>query len=200
MAQGSDWESRYAACERLFGLEPSPLLKDNGHLLRRGARALAVGDGEGRNGLWLASQGLRVCALDLSPTALGRAADRARREGLALETQCCDALSWQWPRRAYEVITLIFVHLPAAQRRRLHQYMRTALRPGGLIFIEAYHRDHLRCGSGGPADPELLYTPQTLREDFAALDILTLRKTDTQVVMGDGTQGPGVVLHFIARA
>lgn len=200
MKQNRDWESRYAASAGLFGDDPSPLLTANRHLLQPDMEtALAIGDGEGRNGLWLAAQGLRVLSLDLSPTALRRATTRARQQGLAFDTLCGDALQWTWPRQAFDVITLIFVHLPPPQRSRLHRLMQQALRPGGLIFIEAYHQDQLRCASGGPANPAVLYTLDTLRQDFVGLEILTLEKTGTRVVVDGSDQGSGVVVHFVAR-
>lgn len=199
MPQGTDWESRYAGSTCLFGDDPSPLLTANRQLLQPDMAALAIGDGEGRNGVWLASQGLRVLSLDLSATALQRTEARARQQGLAIDTLCCDALRWTWPCQAFDVITLIFVHLPPPERQHLHHLMRQALRPGGLIFIEAYHEDQLQCASGGPSNPEILYTLDILRQDFASLEIQTLEKTSTRVMREGKDQGDGVAVHFIAR-
>ncbi len=199
MNAGRDWENRYAGTPCLFGNTPSPLLVRHSRLLQPGMQALAVGDGEGRNGLWLARRGLQVLALDLSPTALHRARQQADEEGLAFETCCIDALAWSWPRQAFDVITLIFVHLPPPQRMQLHRLIQTALRPGGLLFIEAYHTDQIHRASAGPTDPALLYTEDALCRDFAALETLHLEKTVTDVVVGNQARGCGVVVHFVAR-
>ncbi len=200
MKQGGDWESRYAGCACLFGNDPSPLLTAYRQLLQAGMEALAIGDGEGRNGVWLAAQGLRVLSLDISATALRRAAARAQQQGLAIDTLCCDALQWEWPCQTFDVVTLIFVHLPPPQRHHLHRLMQQALRPGGLIFIEAYHQDQLQCASGGPSNPEVLYTLDILRQDFAGLEILTLEKTTTRVMMEGSDRGSGAVVQLVARS
>ncbi len=210
---GTDWETRYAATESLFGDQPSPLLTRHAGYLRPGLHALAIGDGEGRNGVWLAAQGLRVLALDLSTTALRRARARARAAGVLAryQTRCQDVLSWNrvGPQtaqdtarnpQAFDVITLIFVHLPPEKRRCLHHLVRRLLRPGGLLFLEAFHQDQRERGSGGPSDPDLLYTEALLRRDFAGLQVLQLEKTTTEVILGGEHRGEGVVVHFAARS
>ncbi|HHH36962.1 MAG TPA: class I SAM-dependent methyltransferase [Gammaproteobacteria bacterium] len=195
-----DWEARYRQAPCLFGDDPSPLLTGHAQLLQPGGHALAVGDGEGRNGVWLARRGLEVLSLDLSATALARARKRARQAGVTLTTCCSDALAWRWPEHVFDVVTLIFVHLPPAQRHRLHRLMAKSLRPGGLVFIEAYHRRQRDCASGGPADPDLLYTEAVLRRDFAGLEILKLEEAATRVVVEGEDRGEGRVVHFIAQA
>jgi hypothetical protein len=194
-----DWEQRYAAAQRLFGDSPSELLVNERQRLRPGQRALAVGDGEGRNGIWLAEQGLRVTALDLSPTAQRRAAVRAAQRGVAVELVCTDLFQWNWPSERFDVITCIFVHLPPAPRRRLYELMWQAACPGGLIFIEAYHRDQAGRDTAGPQDPALLAEETELRDTFAAADILRLQRTTTDIFSDGEHRGHGDVIHFVAR-
>jgi 2-polyprenyl-3-methyl-5-hydroxy-6-metoxy-1,4-benzoquinol methylase len=194
-----DWEQRYAAAKRLFGDAPSELLVKERQRLKTGQRALAVGDGEGRNGVWLAEQGLRVTALDLSPTAQRRAAALAAQRGVEVELVCTDFFHWSWPVARYDVITCIFVHLPPPQRRRLYEAMWTATRPGGLILIEAYAREQAGRCAVGPQDPALLADETELRHLFAAADILRLEPATTQIVSDGEHRGQGDVVHFSAR-
>ena len=198
MSTGS-WEERYSSAERLFGDQPSELLLAQRALLRPGMRALAIADGEGRNGVWLAEQGLIVAAVDLSATALTRARARAAEHGVSLTTTCADIFEWTWSDTAYDVIVDIFLHLPRAARQRLHQRIRSALRPGGLVFLEGFHRDQLGMDSGGPRDPDQLYTLEELREDFDGLEILQARIAPTEVEQAGIRQGPGVCVQFVAR-
>lgn len=193
------WEERYSSAERLFGDEPSELLLAQRALLRPGMRALAIADGEGRNGVWLAAQGLIVDAVDLSATALTRARARAAEHGLSLTTICADILEWPWTDTAYDVIVDIFLHLSREARQDLHHQIRSALRPGGLVFLEGFHRDQLGMDSGGPRDPDQLYTLEELREDFKGLEILHARIAPTEVERAGVRQGPGVCVHFVAR-
>jgi SAM-dependent methyltransferase len=195
----TSWDDRYAATPNLFGDEPSPLLLEFRPLLTPGMRALAVGDGEGRNGVWLAQQGFEVLSIDLSAVALERARLRAASRGVALRTLCMDILAWDWPGAAFDLVTLVFVHLPAAQRQRLHQAITRTLAPGGLFMLEAFHRDQLGCTSGGPADPGLLYTLESLETDFAGFETLKLARVDTDVILAGESRGRGVAVHYVAR-
>lgn len=193
------WDDRYAATPNLFGDAPSPLLLEFRHLLSPGTRSLAVGDGEGRNGVWLAQQGLEVLSIDLSAVALGRARARAAARGVSLRTLCMDALEWDWPQAAFDLVTLVFVHLPAVQKTRLHQAIIRTLMPGGLCLLECFHRDQVACASGGPADPDLLYTLDMIAQDFSGFEIMKLARVETDVVLGGEPQGKGVAVHFVAR-
>lgn len=58
------WDERYSVEDYVFGTEPSGFLTRRDHWLKRGAKALCVADGEGRNSVYLAEQGLQVTAWD----------------------------------------------------------------------------------------------------------------------------------------
>jgi SAM-dependent methyltransferase len=195
----TSWDDRYAATPNLFGDDPSPLLLEYRPLLSPGMKALAVGDGEGRNGVWLAQQGLDVLSIDLSAVALERARTRAASRGVELRTLCMDILAWEWPQAAFDLVTLMFVHLPAGQRRQLHRAIARALTPGGLFMLEAFHRDQPGYASGGPADPDLLYTLESLKADFAGFETLKLARVETDVVLAGEARGKGAAVHFVAR-
>lgn len=195
----TDWEQRYAAVPQLFGDEPSDLLLSERQRLQAGMSALAVGDGEGRNSVWLARQGLRVTAIDLSITAQRRAARLAAKHHVDVEFICTDLFAWTWPQAHFDVITCIFVHLPPAQRRRLGERIWHATRPGGLILIEGYQREQAGQNETGPRDPALLFDEDDLRRQFAAADILRLTSQTTEIVTAGQHQGHGRVIHFTAR-
>jgi len=194
-----DWEQRYAGTTQLFGDAPSELLLSEQHRLQPGLRLLAVGDGEGRNGVWLATQGLEVTAIDISATALQRSQTRAKLNHTRLETICANIMQWAWPADTFDVITSIFVHSPPAQRQFLHQSIYHAVKPGGLILIEAFHADQLRLNSGGPRDPSLLLTEDMLIKDFEDAEILRLEQVTTKVAINGQLHGDGSALHFVAR-
>lgn len=195
----TDWEQRYAAVTQLFGSEPSELLVSERDRLHPGDRALAVGDGEGRNSVWLAEQGLRVTAVDLSWTAQQRAAQLAARRNVSVEFICGDFFEWTWPEAHYDIVTCIFVHLPPAQRQRLFELIWNATRPGGLILIEAYHRKQAGQNDAGPKDPAMLIDETELQTRFAAAEILKLTATATRIVVAGQYQGDGTAIHFVAR-
>lgn len=197
--QSFDWEQRYQAEEQLFDTQPSELLLAQHAHLKPGLQALAVGDGEGRNGVWLAEQGLAVTSIDISPTALSRAQSLAQQRHVELTTQCADVLNWDWPQSHYDIITSIFVHLPSTAIAQLHRDMAAALKPGGIILLEGFDQQQQFLDSGGPRDPDLLFSEQQLRENFAACEVLSVEHCPTDVRMGGQLLGTGQVIHFVAR-
>ncbi len=195
----ADWNTRYAASPQLFGDRPSPLLTGHRALLRPGMRVLAIGDGEGRNGVWLAAQGLDVLSVDQSTEAQARARARADALHVPLETQCVDVTAWEWPQAAFDAIVCIFVHFPSTTRPAIHRAIIDALRPGGLLILEVFHRDQIARGSGGPSDPDLLYTTGELAAAFSDCEILLLEQAETDVEVHGECKGRGSVVHLIAR-
>jgi len=199
VAHGFDWEQRYAEAARLFGDSPSELLLAERQRLQAGMTALAAGDGEGRNGVWLAEQGLQVLSIDISATALQRARALADRREVVIETLCTDLLQWSWPTARFDLVTSIFLHLPGPMQRDVHHSMWQALRPGGLLLIEGFHVDQVKLDSGGPSDPALLLSETVLHEDFPEAEILRLEQVPTRVEIAGVYQGEGAAIHCVAR-
>src|SRR5271154_5940013 len=98
------WEQRFAAPEYVFGTEPNAFLKSQAGMLPKSGKALAIADGEGRNGVWLAEQGLDVLSMDFSPTALAKAKALARERGVTLRLVQADILNWEWPNAEFDVV------------------------------------------------------------------------------------------------
>ena len=86
MSELERWEKRFSAPDYVFGTEPNAFLKAQAGLLPKSGTALAVADGEGRNGVWLAERGLDVLSIDWSPAAQAKARTLAKMRGVALRT------------------------------------------------------------------------------------------------------------------
>lgn len=193
------WDERFRPGPAAYGTAPSLFLQEQAHRLRAGQRALVPADGGGRNGVWLAEQGLDVLSVDFSVEGLARARELAARRGVALRTEQADLLAWTWPRDHFDVVASIYFHLPSAVRPRVHEAMRAALKPGGLVILEAFHVDQMDYPSGGPRDPDLLFTEERLRADFAAAEILELRREKVDLDESPLHRGPGVLMRMLAR-
>jgi SAM-dependent methyltransferase len=159
--------------------------------------ALALADGEGRNGVWLAEQGLAVTSVDLSAVGMAKASRLARERHVDLVTICADVLEWEWPLSAFDLVAEIFLQVPEADRRLIHRRIRRALRPGGLVVIEAFHKRGV--GRGGPSDPDLLYDAAGLREQFDGFEIFELREETVRLDEGHRHQGNAEVVRLVAR-
>lgn len=193
------WEQRYSEPGYVYGTEPNAFLVAQRHRLMPGMKALAVADGEGRNGVWLAQQGLNVLAVDASPTALKKARGLAAARGTEIRTECVDLTEWSWPRNAYDLIAAIFIHFPPEHRPRMHRAMLDSLKPGGLLIMEAFHTDQIKYASGGPPVPEMLYTAAMLEQDLAAAEGLELQEAVTELREGIYHNGTAAVVHGVWR-
>lgn len=193
------WDNRYGEPGYAYGTEPNVFLCDQSSRLPPGARVFVVGDGEGRNGVWLATQGHDVLSVDASPVGLAKARRLASERGVPLQTQEAELSTWDWPVSAFDAVVSIFVHFRPDIRARMHAAMLAALRPGGLLMLEAFTPDQLNYPSGGPRDREMLYTPDLLRQDMGKGEILLLEELVTELDEGKYHRGPAAVVRLIVR-
>jgi cyclopropane fatty-acyl-phospholipid synthase-like methyltransferase len=199
----SFWNDRYAEPGCGYGTAPNAYLAAQAHRLRPGMTALVPGDGEGRNGVWLAEQGVHVLSVDLSEVGLQKAQALAAERGVAIQTERADLTAWDWPEATFDVVVEVYLHLGPGARSRLHAAMLAALKPGGLLILEAFRKEQLRYreqyGSGGPPDTAFLYDAETLQQDFAAAEILDLEETVTTLREGSYHSGPAAVVRGLFR-
>ena len=177
----TQWDERFAPEHYWFGTEPTPFLAEQGHRLKPGMTALSVADGEGRNGVWLARQGLKVTTVDLSPLGIAKAQRLAAQFGVTVTTICADLEAWDWgPPRFDLVVGILFQFAGPAWRDGIFRAMKDALNPGGLVMIQGYRPEQIAYGTGGPPFVENLYTVELLRAAFAEFDILHLAAYDRE--------------------
>jgi SAM-dependent methyltransferase len=193
------WNERFSKPGYFYGVEPNEFLKAQATLWKPGMRALAPGDGEGRNGVWLAQQGLDVLSVDGSAVGIEKAQRLAAERGVPLQTEVADLTRWRWPEAEFDFVASIFLHLFPEGRQYAHRGMAAALKPGGYLILEAFHQDQLGRGTGGPKQMDLLYTEEILREDFSTLEILTLERAEPHLDEGKKHRGRAVVVRLIAR-
>ena len=196
----STWDARYDKPEYIFGKAPNAFLARQKARLARGTRALCIADGEGRNSVWLAAEGLRVDAFDVSPVGVDKARRLAAERGVTVSFNLCDIDAWTWQANAYDVVAAIFFQFAdPAQRARIFAGIVRTLAPGGWLFLEGYTPKQLDYKTGGPSQIEHLYTPVLLRESFAALDIVELVEYEEEVDEGPQHRGRSALIDLVAR-
>ena len=194
------WNQRYGEAEYIFGTAPNAFLAAQAALLKPGQRALCVADGEGRNSVWLAEQGLEVVAFDFSPVALGKARRLAASRGVRVRYELATVYDWPWPQAVFDVVAAIFVQFADPPMREfLFERMIAALKPGGLALVEGYTPAQLKYGTGGPKQVDQLYTEELLREAFGALEILRLTAYEAELDEGSRHRGMSAVIDLVAR-
>ncbi len=193
------WDQRYRAGEILFGEEPSLFLREQTFRFVPGMKALAVADGQGRNGVWLACRGLDVLSVDISETGLQHARELASRRSVTLQTECCDLTTWNPPRGVFDLVVEISIHFPSEIRRQVHRNLMDALRPGGLYLVETFHETQCGRASGGPKDLDMLSSRVKLQEDFREFSILELMEGTVLLNEGPRHQGEAWMVRMVAQ-
>ncbi|MDH4865432.1 class I SAM-dependent methyltransferase [Alcaligenes nematophilus] len=194
------WDQRYAVDDYVFGTEPNAFLVSQARHLRPGMRALAVADGEGRNGVWLARQGLDVVSMDASAVGLAKARKLAATHDVPLTTVRADIGSFDWGQEQFDVVVAIFVQFAdPALRTRMFAGMQQTLRHGGLLLLQGYRPEQLAYATGGPSVVENLYTIDMLCNAFSNLQIESLREHDSEITEGHGHRGMSALIDLVAR-
>ena len=196
----SHWDDRYSAEGYLFGEAPNAFLAQQGHRLQQGWTALAVADGEGRNGVWLAEQGLSVRSVDGSAIGRAKALKLATSRGVIIDYTLVDLSQWEWPEHEFDVVAAIFIQFASPPlRKEIFDGMKRALKPGGLLLLEGYRPDQLKYGTGGPSALDNLYTEALLLEAFSDFELLELRSHDSVIHEGSGHRGMSALIDLIGR-
>jgi SAM-dependent methyltransferase len=200
MSEFDRWEGRYKAPEFVFGKEPNYFLAQCAGLLPTSGRALAVADGEGRNGVWLAERGLKILSLDFSPAAQEKARALAAERCVEIDIVNADVHTWAYPDAAFDVVVEIFTQFSSpAERAAKWAGMRKTLKPGGLLILQGYTPRQLHYGTGGPKQIENLYTRAMLEEGFAGLHDMQFTEEEIEMHEGAGHGGMSAVIGLTAR-
>mgnify|MGYP003415544640 FL=1 len=196
------WSTRYrdAGEDYVFGTTANRFLAAQSALLGSGRTALSVADGEGRNAVWLAEQGLRVTATEISPVALEKARKLAAGRHVEVDFVVADAVAWDYPEAAFDFVVGIFIQFAdPVQRERIFAGMARALRPGGHLIVHGYTPKQLEYRTGGPSAVENLYTAELLRTAFPGLDIVHLQEYEDVLDEGVGHKGQSALVGLVAR-
>jgi len=181
----NDWDRRYEGSDLVWTATPNRFLVTEVQGLHPGA-ALDVGCGEGRNAVWLAEQRWRVTAVDFSHVGLDKARRLAEAGGVGVEWVLADLRSYQPLQRAYDLVIVLYLHLPAGERRAVHGAAARALRPGGVLLVVGHDLANLSEGYGGPQDTSILFTPDDVAADLADLSIERAERVERIVSTDEG--------------
>lgn len=196
------WSTRYrdAGEDYLFGTAPTRFMEKHARHLAAGATALSVADGEGRNSVWLAEQGLAVTAVDISPVGIEKARKLAAGRNVSVAFIQADVLAWDWPRDAFDFVVGVFIQFVApSERTKLFEDMKSAVKPGRLLLLHGYTPKQVEYKTGGPPSPDHMYTPALLRDSFAGWDILELDDYEDNLEEGLGHRGRSALIDLVAR-
>jgi uncharacterized OsmC-like protein/predicted O-methyltransferase YrrM len=183
--EAHDWDERYRGATLLWTERPNQLLVEEVSGLTPG-RALDLGTGEGRNAVWLAEQGWQVTGVDFSRVALERGAAIAQRAGVDVAWVPADLTQYRPSAAAFDLVLILYLHLPPDARRAVFDHAVMALRPGGRLLIVGHDLENRVAGHGGPQDPSVLYTPDRIAAELPGLAVARAHTVKRQVQTSEG--------------
>ena len=193
-----DWDDRYADSDYLFGTAPNDFLKSVANRLTPNSQILCLADGEGRNGVYLATLGHEVTAIDQSRVGLEKAKKLAEQKQVSIETIEADLAEYDLGVESWDCIVSIFFHIPSAVRAHIYPRIITALKPGGILILESYTPEQLDHGTGGPPISDLMLTKEELAQNFYEMNLEHLQELEREVIEGAGHTGLASVVQLLA--
>ena len=194
------WDARFSSDEYIFGTEPNVWLAQHADLLKPGMRVLAVADGEGRNSVWMAKQGLQVDAFDISPVGVEKAKKLAQQQGVDVNFSIHSIEDYPWTTGDYDAVVAIFIQFADPDTRAaLFKRMKSALKPDGVLLLQGYTPKQLEYKTGGPPNLSHLYTEDLLQEAFSDLDISELLAYEQVLTEGTQHHGQSALIGMVAR-
>lgn len=196
---GAFWDERFAAETYRYGTEPNRFLAEHAHDFGEGLRVLMPGDGEGRNGVYLAKLGHKVTIIDISRRGIEKAEALAKRRGVEIVAVHADLRDWEPPTARFDLIGSFYLHVHPDIWGAVQAKLIRALKPGGVVILEAFTVEQLKYESGGPGNPDMLLSAAKLRQAYAGFAFELLEEKVVELGEGEGHRGEGAVVRMIAR-
>jgi SAM-dependent methyltransferase len=195
------WNERFDKAEFIFGKEPNEyLVEQTNQCLKPKDKVLCIADGEGRNGVWLAKQGMQVVGFDVSDIALAKAKQFAQDNQVIIDYSLCDSDGFNWGTNNYDAVIGIFIQFAdPIMRARIFKQANEALKPGGIFILQGYTPKQLEYKTGGPSLIEHLYTEDMIRELAKDFQILDLRCYEKELSEGARHTGMSALLGLVAQ-
>jgi hypothetical protein len=197
---GQLWDKKFSREGYFYGFEPNAFIASKTDLLVPQGEVLCLGEGEGRNAVYLASKGFDVTALDASPIGMSKALMMATNKGVSFQVELLDLEQWK-PTKSYDAVVTSYLHLEDPLRTQAFKQALQTLKTDGYFIGEFFSLNQIPRDSGGPKKPELLYTLASLESIFSMNDceIIHLQEEDVPLDEGKGHQGDALVIRVIVK-
>jgi cyclopropane fatty-acyl-phospholipid synthase-like methyltransferase len=195
----NQWNTRFQAEDYVYGKKPNIFLEETTRKFQLSGNALAIAEGEGRNGVFLAEQGMNVTTWDYAESGLDKTKKLAEERGVNIQTELVDLNNAKWTPDAWDEIVCIFGHFPKELREKTLVGVREAVKPGGYYITEVYSQKQIPYNSGGPRDINFLYRPEEFWQTFADWRILHFFMGEVVRNEGELHNGLSHVIQFVGQ-
>lgn len=193
------WNTRFQTENYVYGREPNVFLKEFQKKIKISGDALAIAEGEGRNAVYLAEQGMNVTTWDYAESGLVKTKKLAKERNVLVATELVDLNEANWSKSKWDEIVCIFGHFPAELRQKTLQGVKEAVKPGGYFLTEVYSHYQIPYQSGGPQNLNFLYKSEEFLETFAEWKIIHFFMGEVDRQEGDQHSGLSHVIQFVGQ-
>ena len=193
------WNERYKTEEYFYGTYPNEFLRTVIGALKNKSKILCIGEGEGRNAVFLSLNGFHVTAVDFSEQGRKKALELSHQHKVSLDYRVCALENFDFEREKWDAVISIFCHLPSTIRRLVHGRLESGLKSNGIFIFQAYNPGQLEHKTGGPKDIDMLYTELIIKNDFKNLEWNFLKNSVECLSEGNGHHGISSLLSGIGR-
>lgn len=190
------WNSRYAEQKFAYGTQPNTFLKEKLENIKSG-RALFLGEGEGRNAVYASKLGWQVDAVDFSSSAKVKALKLAEGNKVTINYEVCDLNEFRFKENYYDLVVMIFLHLPLELRKKVFKNSINSLKRNGILLIEAFNKNQINNSSGGPQSLDLLYSENDVLGLVKDLRTETIETKSIELDEGEYHKGKADVVRFV---
>ena len=198
MKQQEFWNEKFSRDGYLYGTNPNEFIKSSYDNFKKSQKVLCLGEGEGRNAIFLAKKGYEVEAIDASDVGLNKLLEQSKLENIEIKTTCMDINMWL-PDKKYGAILFTFMHLRIEELKCLLEKVEEALKEKGFLVVEVFSKNQIEKNSGGPKDLDLLYSVDDFKDNIKNLKIHKLEEINVFLDEGKGHQGEASVIRLIAQ-
>lgn len=194
------WNAKFQEKEFLYGEEPNHFIKEHLELLLPCEYIICLGEGEGRNAIFLADKGLQVEALDISDVALLKLRKHAKANYVQIKIRHTLLQYWQ-PTSLYGAVVCTYLHLPKKDQSLLFKKAIASLKVGGIFIAELFSDSQKSFHSGGPKEPDLLYALSDISDTLKFLPCTILKLAQEIVILQEGEKhvGRASVIRVICK-
>jgi ubiquinone/menaquinone biosynthesis C-methylase UbiE len=190
------WNSRYSEQEFAYGTQPNAFLKERLEKIKSGT-ALFLGEGEGRNAVYAATLGWQVDAVDFSSSAKVKALKLADKNNVTLNFEVCDLNEYEFKKNYYDLVVMIFLHLPFELREKVFKNSINSLKSNGILLIEVFSKSQINNSSGGPQSLDLLYSENDVLSLVKDLRTETIESKSIELNEGAYHKGKADVVRYV---
>jgi cyclopropane fatty-acyl-phospholipid synthase-like methyltransferase len=188
------WDQREAQIDYAYGTKPNAFFKQQIDDLTPG-KLLLPAEGEGRNAAYAAAKGWDVFAFDISIEGKKKALQLAERMGVEISYEVGEYDNLDYGEDLFDLVAIIFAHVDPRLRAGFHHTMAEQLKPGGKIILEGFSKDQITRTTGGPKNPDMLFSNDELKRDFSNLSRIKIWEREVLLNEGHYHQGLAAIIR-----